>query len=81
MANRPRIALIEHKPSTVLLAKHGRRSTEKLLLEADGISAMVNDDGSITIEAYNDKESIMLRLAPDDVKSQTHIFRQWRELR
>ena len=28
-----------------------------------------------------ERDGNVLRLAPDDVKSQTHIFRQWRELR
>jgi hypothetical protein len=78
---RPRIELIEHAPSQVLISKHGRRSTKKLLLEADGVNAMCNPDGSITIECYNQQTSILLRLTPEDVRSQTHVLKKWKELR
>lgn len=81
MPKRPRIALTDTQPSTVLISRHGRRSTEKLLLEADGVNAMVNPDGSITIEVYNRKESILLRLTADDVQSQSHILQEWSKLR
>ena len=81
MPKRERVALIEAPPSTVLLVKHGKRTSEKVILEADGISAMVNEDGTISIEVYTNRESILLRMSPDDTKAQSHIFRKWSQLR
>lgn len=80
MAKRERIALIEAQPSQVLLLKHGRRTTEKLLLEG-GLNVMTNLDGTITMEIHNGDRSIVLRMSPADVKGQSHIFRGWRNLR
>lgn len=74
---RQRIALIDHTPSTVLLQKHGRRESEKTLLEGDGLNAMMNLDGSITIEIYNQRESIILRMTAEDVKAQSHVLKEW----
>ena len=78
---RKRTALVEATPSTVVLTKHGGRETEKLLLTGDGCNAMVSEDGSVTIQIYTNEKTISMRLSPDDVQSQKHIFRQWRDLR
>jgi hypothetical protein len=78
MTKRQRIVLHEAAPSTVILVKHGRRETEKLLLEGDGINVMQNEDGSVAIEVYSSRgQSIILRLSPEDTKAQAHIFKQW----
>ena len=79
MGKRERVQLSE--PSRVLVVKHSGRSTEKLLLEADGINAMCSPDGSVTIEAYTDDRSIVFRMTPEDAKAQAHVFRNWRNLK
>jgi hypothetical protein len=81
MNRQPRATLIEQEPSTAYMVKTGKREHEKVLLTADGVSCMVNEDGSIRIELYTDDKRIGIHLSPDDAKSQVHVFRRWQEFR
>ena len=78
---RERLVLDEGTPSIVRHLKYGSRETEKVILTGEGISMMINQDGSLVVEVYTTKEAYQFKLSPDDVKSQSHLLKQWRELR
>jgi hypothetical protein len=62
----------------------GQRETERLLLEAEGISFMVNDDGTIVIELYRADpraNRLLIRICPEDSAAQGPALRDWERLR
>jgi len=65
----------------VVRQRHGARTSEITLLEGDGINAMINEDGTVTLEVYTQRESIILRLNADNTKAQAHIFKTWSQSR
>jgi hypothetical protein len=70
----------QHIGSHVVLVKPGRRETETTLIEADGVSAMINEDGTISIELYcDDKRAkrVLIRICAEDCRSQSHVFKRW----
>ena len=61
-----------------VMVTQGRKETERLVLEADGVAAMCNEDGSVTFDLYRDHgSSLRIRISPEDVASQSHIFKRW----
>ena len=81
MARRQRVQLNDEAPSVAFMVRSGAREHEKTLLTADGINAMLNEDGSLVIELYTDSKRIGLRISPEDARSQVHVFRGWSNLR
>ena len=66
--------------SEAVLIKPGKRETETTLIDADGVSAMISDDGSIAIELYRDDKRanrVLVRISAEDAAAQSHVFKRW----
>jgi hypothetical protein len=62
--------------------RHGARGEGKRIIDADGIAVMINDDGSVVIDAYsNGGDAVRLHIDPEDAASQAHVFAAWSRLR
>jgi hypothetical protein len=61
--------------------KHGARGG-KTILDVSGISAMINDDGSVVLECYSDRgDAVRIFIDSEDASSQAHVFASWSRLR
>lgn len=67
----------------VWLKRGGRKETESRLFDAKGVAIMLNEDGTVCVEMFNPggNNSLLIRISPDDVKSQVHILKRWAALR
>lgn len=63
--------------TTVHRVSNGKRESEKLLLEADGLAFCNNADGSITLDLYGSKQTVRVRISADDARSQRDPLRRW----
>ena len=73
---RPRFS----EPSQAFSGTYGS-SKEKLLLEAEGLAVMFNEDGSVVMEVFDKHRRIGLRISPEDVKAHAPDFRRWSVIR
>ena len=68
--------------SHVSRGRHGQRGEGKTILDAQGISAMFNDDGSVILEAYSaEGDAVRFTISHEDALSQSHVFASWSRLR
>jgi hypothetical protein len=69
------------EPSHAVMVTHWRsgRETEKTVIEANGVAGMVNEDGSITIDLFRDKErgTLRIRINKEDAAANSSIFKRW----
>jgi hypothetical protein len=61
-----------------VMVTYGRKETEKLVLEADSVAAMTNEDGSITIDLCRDHgSSLRIRINKSDAAANALVFKRW----
>lgn len=64
-----------------VMVTYGRKETEKLVLEADSVAAMTNEDGSIAIDLCTIRKgngsSLRIRINKSDAAANVLVFKRW----
>ena len=79
----PRTKDTEDNVRAVVVKRNGGRETETHMLDCHGVAVMVNEDGSIVIEAYPDSpraNGLRLYINADAAKAAAPSWARWQRV-